>query len=318
MNVFVFRYQSRVAGDNLNSGSDDEDNVINNNDALNNHHNQLDDNKKNEMVSFTGMSTLKSQWETGSINANANNAKLSVENELAELRKKSKSSEPLKQAYERAVQEAKSTENLYSNKSDTVVLDSSINACSIKERFERGALETETEEVRIERMRKEREAEMSQISNNDAALKEARNKFKQIEANIGKEDIGASNGHLEDISSIDSEQLQQRFNYFENLNGNAKNDDEVDNHQPTTKIVDDIPKADITKKMLSKFKALEAGQVNGSGDMNNGGPKMPKRITPPRETIKVYENEPLVERDPNIGTEYKAFLFEYLILFCNS
>ncbi|OTF69281.1 hypothetical protein BLA29_015490, partial [Euroglyphus maynei] len=63
-------------------------------------------------MSFTGMSSLKSQWETGSIiknkhNDNDDNNRL-VENELAELRRvKGKNSEPLTKMYERAIQDAK-------------------------------------------------------------------------------------------------------------------------------------------------------------------------------------------------------------------
>ena len=71
-----------------------------------------------------------------------------------------------------------------------------------------------------------------------------------------------------------------------------------DNNNAKEKEIDDIPKVDTTKKMLDKFKALEAGQANGE---MNGVAKSPKRITPPREIPKKYESEPVVERDPNIG-----------------
>ncbi|OTF76332.1 hypothetical protein BLA29_015438, partial [Euroglyphus maynei] len=62
----------------------------------------------------------------------------------------------------------------------------------------------------MERLRKEREAEIIQIAANDRALKEARNKFKQIE--LGQQQPqqqqstmdNQNNGHIE---SIDSKQL---------------------------------------------------------------------------------------------------------------
>ncbi|XP_075589923.1 uncharacterized protein LOC124497866 isoform X10 [Dermatophagoides farinae] len=338
------KYQSRVAGDNCvsSSSSDDEDNnnqrqqqQQNVNDettmTLNNENGDNNNNNLKEKMSFTGMSTLKSQWETGSI-ANKQGDNRSVENELAELRRvKGKNSEPLTKMYERAIQEAQSMENLSTHKSEPLLVDGcSMRAGSIKEKFEKGAVEsTETEEDRMERLRKEREAEIIQIANNDRALKEARNKFKQIELgqqidNGGNNNTDNNNGHIE---SIDSKQLQQRFNYFENRNdadiidgtvGSNGDDGQPQQQHSSVKIVDDIPKVDTTKKMLSKFKALEAGQITGSsnGDqssssssslISNGSPKMFKCITPPRETMKVYENEPMVEHNPNIvKSSYKT------------
>ncbi|KAI2799105.1 LIM domain and actin-binding protein 1 [Blomia tropicalis] len=295
------KYQSRVSGDKDNaSSSDDEDCKVES------------PVEKGEKVSFRGMSALKSQWESGTIRANSKSEN-SVEEELAELRQKGK---PLKQAYERAVQEAKSVENLSAkNISDTFVVDSSIKAGTIKERFEKGP---EIEEDRIERLRKEREEEIHRIAGSETCTKEARNKFRQIEANMGKDQPpnGLSNGangtSVEDIS-ISSNELQQRFKYFENLKDNQPNfakegGDETDGSGMGK--VDDIPKVDTTKKMLDKFKALEAnGQANGQ--MNGAGvgnvPKSPIRITPPRETKPVYENEPIAERDPNIvRSSYKS------------
>mgnify|MGYP006938802570 CR=1 FL=1 len=343
IHYIIIRYQSRVAGDNcVSSSSDDEDNnnqqQQNVNDetmTLNNENGDNNNNNLKEKMSFTGMSTLKSQWETGSI-ANKQGDNRSVENELAELRRvKGKNSEPLTKMYERAIQEAQSMENLSTHKSEPLLVDGcSMRAGSIKEKFEKGAVEsTETEEDRMERLRKEREAEIIQIANNDRALKEARNKFKQIELgqqidNGGNNNTDNNNGHIE---SIDSKQLQQRFNYFENRNdadiidgtvGSNGDDGQPQQQHSSVKIVDDIPKVDTTKKMLSKFKALEAGQITGSsnGDqssssssslISNGSPKMFKCITPPRETMKVYENEPMVEHNPNIGMLLLFWLFAY-------
>ncbi|XP_075677800.1 uncharacterized protein LOC113795052 isoform X4 [Dermatophagoides pteronyssinus] len=337
------KYQSRVAGDNyVNSSSDEEDNQQqqqqqnNDNDHSNNEtmNNNNDNDNLKEKMSFTGMSSLKSQWETGSITNRHDDNHQNVENELAELRRqKGKNSEPLTKIYERAIQEAKSQENLSAQQKSEQLLEMDVGCCSvragsIKEKFEKGAVDsTETEEDRIERLRKEREAEIIQIANNDRALKEARNKFKQIELGQSMDNISNNNNTNGHIESIDSKQLQQRFNYFENRNDSSiSNGDHVDGdgekqsssqqqqQHSSVKIVDDIPKVDTTKKMLSKFKALEAGQsVNNNGDQSttfsatNGSPKSPKRITPPRETLKVYENEPLVERDPNIvKSSYKT------------
>lgn len=285
----IGRYQNRVAGDrSLNQSSDEEDNVSETKEL---------DGKAEEKVSFSGMSALKSQWETGSISANSKSDSRSVEDELAELRRLGKGSEPLKQVYERAIQEAKSSENL-AQKGEPAVVDTTVKAVSIKEKFEKGKIETESEEERIDRLRKEREDEIAALkaAESELAVKEARNKFKQIEANQGKESLSnGSNGPSEDVS-INPDEMQERFKYFENLKSNQSTAVKENSKDE----VDDIPKVDTTKKMLSKFKALEAGQVNG--DANGGVAKSPRRITPPKETMrKVYENEPLVERDPNIG-----------------
>ena len=281
----MIRYQNRVAGEKeITSSSDEEGNNKEQGSSL-------------EPITFHGMSALKSQWESGSINSAAKSENR-VEEELAELRQKVKTSEPIKHAYERAVQEAKSLENI-SSKSE-IVPDCSVKAVSIKEKFEKG--KTEVEEDGIERLKKEREEEISRISVSETCTKEARNKFKQIEANMGKDQLQSNghnnNGQIDDIS-ISSNELQQRFKYFENLKENQSTHakDEIDSN------IDDIPKVDTTKKMLDKFKALEAGQTNGH--IVNGVPKSPKRITPPRETAnsvkQSYENEPSVERNPNIG-----------------
>lgn len=176
------RYQNRVAGDkDLNSSSDEED--------VSSEANEV----KEEKIAFSGMSALKSQWETGSINGNSKSDSRSVEDELAELRSKSKISEPLKQVYERAIQEAKSSENL-SLKSDTFVVDSSVRAVSIKEKFENRSIDMESEEDRIERLRREREEEIIRIAESETCTKEARNRFKQIDANMGKDQVHSSNG----------------------------------------------------------------------------------------------------------------------------
>ena len=280
------KYQSRVAGDKDSiSSSDDEDKP---------------ETPVEQKVAFSGMSALKSQWESGSINSNPKSENR-LDEELAELRQKVKTSEPVKHAYERAVQEAKSVENLAA-KNDNVVSDCSVKAVSIKEKFEKGKVESETEEDRIERLRKEREEELGRIVVSETCTKEARNKFKQIEANMGKEQqSNGTNGQIEDIS-ISSNEVQQRFKYFENLKDNQEKAKE--NHDEIDSNVEDIPKADTTKKMLDKFKALEAGQINGQV---NGASKSPRRITPPRETVKTYESEPLAERDPNIvKSSYKS------------
>lgn len=286
----VHRYQSRLAGDKSVNSSDDEeassppstplDRVSSSSSSIAAETNNAD------KVSFNGMSALKSQWESGQI-VNARTESDSVKSELEELRQKHKSTEPLKQVYERAVQEAKSVDNL-NNRSDSVVtLDNPVKAVAIKQIFENGSLETESEEDRREQARREREEEISRLNNSETITKEARSIFKLIEANMGKETVNGVADKLDDVS-INPDQMQQRFKYFENLKDNQVVKEAVKDE------AEDIPKGDTTKKMLSKFKALEAGQ-----DSVDSGPQTPKRITPPREVAKVYESQPIA--DPSIG-----------------
>ncbi|KAI7696169.1 hypothetical protein SSS_10333 [Sarcoptes scabiei] len=302
------KYQNRVAGKNHScSSSDDEENQLDQLDDSNHHHrDHHNDSSHRERVSFSGMSNLKNQWETGSFGAeNKNDSRSMTENELAEIRRHGK---PLKQMYERAVQEAKSNENLSNKHPEAVLADGIVKTETLKAKFENGSLD-ETDEDRIVRLRKERETEINQIVHNDLALKEARQKFKQIEAKQNNESSSLQDHQCPTAAvaadvSIDAEQLQQRFNYFENHNG--INEEEQDRNTSKS-VLNDLPKVDTTKKMLSKFKALESGNSNENSVNLNQGPKAPIRITPPRETAKVYENEPVVERDPNIvKSSYKT------------
>jgi hypothetical protein len=179
----------------------------------------------------------------------------------------------MKQTYERACKE--SSIETAPNRSDAVILDSSVKTVSIKEKFEKGNVDNETEEERIERLKKEREEEINIIAESETTSKEARNKFKQIDASVAKggplsptsqqplvngltkhkvsetgEVVKSGESLLDDVT-IDSAQLQERFTYFEN------------------------------------FKEA---------------PKEPKRfqITPPRDVQEVVENNAELYRDPNV------------------
>lgn len=259
-----------------------------------------------EKVAFNGMSALKSQWESGQL-ANTRSESDTVKSELAELRSKNKSAEPLKQVYERAVQEAKSSENL--TRSDSITLENQVKAVAIKEKFEKGTVEIETEEDPSERARKEREEEINRLTKSETITKEARNKFKQIEANMDKDApvVNGQHGKIDDVS-INPDEMQQRFKYFENLKDNQVV------KEPVKDEAEDIPKVETTKKMLSKFKALESGQgEKGNDKVDAPAPRTPKRITPPKEVGKVYESEPIA--DPNIG-KCMWFCARVIIIVC--
>ena len=293
---------------------------------------------------FSELSSLKSQWETGSVSSVTEEAERNKE-ELENLRKNLSlgRSESLKQVYERAIKESHTTES--ANRSDAVVMDSSIKIGSIKEKFETGKLETETEEERIERLKRERDEEIQSIAERETAAKEARNKFKQIDATATKGHTPQQNGPSTlvngvtkkpvngevvksgdtngDDVTIDSAQLQQRRSYFENLPKEAPKEPKRHQITPPRDVVQvyennveeshnsNIIKSsdvieDIPKVDTAKkmLNKFKALETQGDGQ-TNGGPKPLKRITPPRDTTDANnKKEPTPERDPNISMTF--------------
>lgn len=261
----------------------------------------MDSKSETEALSFNGMSQLKTQWESGSINGNQKDSSI-VDNELAELRQNK--SEPLKQAYERAL-EAKSSETL-AKPENLVPIKSPVKTDALKKKFEN--LESDhSDDDKLDGARREREEEISRLAESETITKEARNKFKQIDCNSEPQSPAIqSSKQVEDVS-IDPNDLQQRFKYFENLKEQQQSlNKEVANDE----IVNDIPKVDTTKKMLDKFKALEAGQ---QGEQDSVA-RAPRRITPPRETAKVYESEPIT--DPDIGKTFYNASVPFVLTYC--
>lgn len=293
---------------------------------------------------FSGLSSLKSQWEKGSIASNKDEAERTKE-ELEDLRKNLRRSDSLKMVYERAVKESHS--ETCANRSDAIVVDSSVKTNTIKEKFETGRLESETEEQRIERLKREREEEIQAIAESETAAKEARNKFKQIDATATKghtpQQNGHTNGHsngfvkkfgngdvvksgvpIVDDVSIDSAQLQQRFSYFENLPKEAPKEPKkheitpprevvqnivVENNVEETKTPDVIKSSDVIEdipKVDTVKKMLNKfTALENLTDNQTNGPKPLKRVTPPRDsTDNTTKKQPSPERDPNISKSF--------------
>ena len=301
---------------------------------------------------FSELSSLKSQWETGSVSLVTEEAERNKE-ELENLRKNLSlgRSESLKQVYERAIKESNTSES--TNRSDSLVLDSSVKIGSIKEKFETGKLEIKTEEERVERLKREREEEIQSIAERETAAKEARNKFKQIDATATKGHTPQQNGHSNQVNgvskkavngeivksgdtngddvSIDSAQLQQRRSYFENLP--KDNPKEPKRHQITPlrdvvqvyqNNVEDSHKSNVVKPdVIEDIPKVDSTNIimnkskgfEDQGDYQSiSGPKPLKRITPPREvTDTTNKKETTPERDPNISNALFKQLIEDLI-----
>lgn len=347
MFVSSIRYQSALSGEKVDSSSSDEEE--------NGELDKKQDKNADEKIVFSGMSTLKSQWEHGAINSAINSSKDHEDEkkeELENLRQKvcSGRSESLKQVFERASKE--STGEVI--RSETVILDTSIKTETIKEKFEKGNLENDDERSLM--LKKEREEELSIFKNeSETTSKEARNRFKQIDASA-KEPISPPptqlkissfknqqiNGSLKsptkssaqaisevvkcsdpiskDEIIVETNQIHDRFSYFENYKEAPKEpkrhqitpprdpksvvENKVEDNRDSSivrsiDVVDDLPKDDIAKKMLNKFKALENNQID-----KPAGPKPMKRITPPKEYTTDNDpdkRDPSPERDPNIS-----------------
>ncbi|XP_054162671.1 uncharacterized protein LOC128960577 isoform X2 [Oppia nitens] len=328
ISVRMQKYQSAVAGDKDSHYSSDEENT-----------DPKEIQPEPEKLVAVDLSSLKSQWETGSISANKDESD-ATKDELEELRKKLSlgRSESLKEVYERTIKESHNSEN--GGHRSEIVLDSPIKANSIKEKFEKGLVDSESE--RIDKLKNEREEEFHTISESDSNVKEARSMFKQIDATATKGptppqvngqshntnglskkltngDVIRSGEQVGEDVTIDSNQLQERFAYFENLPKEVPK--ETKRHQITPPkdvnviyennvtetnpdiirsldTIDDIPKVETTKKMLDKFKELEK-QVDNN---QISAPKPLKRITPPKDFVPNTngDKEPSPERDPNI------------------
>lgn len=114
-------------------------------------------------VVFSGMSSLKSQWETGSVAVTKEEKMEEKKEELNKLRQRIclGRSESMKAVYEKACQD---TSKVKSDRADSVVdLGREVKAIRIKEKFEKGELVSEVEEENLEKVRKEKEEDLSAL-----------------------------------------------------------------------------------------------------------------------------------------------------------
>ncbi|XP_067127967.1 uncharacterized protein [Centruroides vittatus] len=289
--------------------------------------------KSKEKVSFSEMSTLKSQWESGSVTV-SKDENVEQKEELSKLRKQfSHGSGKVKTIYEKACQQTSKT----SVRTETEIeVGEDISAKLIKEKFEKGVVKNDIEVEKQEKVRKEKEEDLSIFS--EGAAHDARNLFKQIDAAGAKvplplakspnkspgneprrtreiqyfsptspvetELVKCSDTSKEVIESIE---VSKRFKFFENYKetSSSTRDGDTDKEIPrdpnivrSSDVVDDIPVTDTTRRMLDKFKALESSVPE---TITPVAPKPVKRIAP-KDFIKVEDNEPVCEqeRDPNI------------------
>lgn len=232
---------------------------------------------QSEIMALSGqLSSLKSQWETGSVASNKDETDPTKE-ELENLRKNLSlgRSESLKQVYERAIKESETA----AKSSDAVLLDSNVKTNSIKEKFEKKSNELETEEQILEKLKRERDEDLQAIG--DSTAKEARNKFKQIDASATKSPTPQQNGHS-------NGQTNGYTNGYVKKNGHS-NETVVKSGGP---VADDVT---IDSAQLQERKTYFE-------NLPKEVPKESKRhqITPPREVSHVYENEVDNSHNPDV------------------
>ncbi|XP_022255159.1 kinesin-related protein 4-like [Limulus polyphemus] len=232
--------------------------------------------KKKEKVKFVEMSNLKSQWESGNVGKpEAKGA--DTKDELNKLRQKMclGRSESKRALYERACKEAES--NLAS-KSASVELGNEVKTVNIKEKFEKGELESELEQEKQEKARREKEEDFSVFSETGTAAG-ARSLFKQIDATT----VSSSS-----VKSPSADQKRAREVPISTVSP-TRDADVVKCSDPVSKDEIEVDPTQLTQR----FHFFENYKEES---------KERKRfqITPPRETKKEESPVREIERDPNI------------------
>ncbi|EEC10156.1 conserved hypothetical protein, partial [Ixodes scapularis] len=156
-------------------------------------------------IQTQGLSSLKNQWESGSVN-NGREKSEETREELAKLRKKMclGRSESMRQVYQKAVEDANKVQ---AGRSELISVEGQeAKAISIKEKFETGVVAQETEAEKIERLNREKLEDLSVLSETGylkfvlsckephpfpcrlpAVIHEAKNIFKQLDAEVAKQ-----------------------------------------------------------------------------------------------------------------------------------
>ncbi|XP_054709674.1 uncharacterized protein LOC129219338 isoform X2 [Uloborus diversus] len=232
--------------------------------------------KHKEKVVFSGMSSLKSQWETGSVAATKEERIEEKKEELNKLRQRMclGRSESMKAVYEKACQD---TSKVTAGRTDPVDLGREVKATRIKEKFEKGELVSEVEEENLEKFRKEKEEDLS-VFTEPGIANDAKKLFKQIDATVKTAPVT--------IRSPNKSPVSERHLSFHSPN---KDVDVIKCSEPTEKEEIHVDTTDVTQR----FKFFEN---------YSDSPKERKRfqITPPREPVKEDSPERQPPHDPNV------------------
>ncbi|XP_076347353.1 uncharacterized protein LOC143245191 isoform X2 [Tachypleus tridentatus] len=265
------KYQSAVSGQengevSSSSEEEDEDSSV------------VRESKKKEKVKFDEMSTLKSQWESGKVGKHEGRGDDKKE-ELSKLRQKIclGRSESMRAVYERACKES---EGSVPSRTESINLGRDVKAVNIKEKFEKGDMDNELEQEKMEKVRREKEEDLS-VFNETGTAAGARTLFKQIDATTSSTSPASS-------KLPQTDRWQTRQAPFSSQSSVTDAD--------VVKCSDPVYKDDIeidASQLTQRFKFFENYKSE---------PKERKRfqITPPRETKKEESPEREIIRDPNV------------------
>lgn len=260
--------------------------------------------RKEVAVPFTGLSSLKTQWESGSVTSEAGpqDVKADTKDELYKLRQRIclGRSASMRQVYEKGVSfdSAQLRAQNGNNKSDTVVIGSRLKAVFIKEQFEKGQLDNgnDMEETRLEGIKREKLEDLSVVAEAETASRDAKTMFKQIDAShqlISRSPQPPSpahqNGGLARSSTTGSFRVPAGQNSQPLVAANPSEIIRCTDPGAKEEVVLDNTKLRERYKFFEDFK---------------DSPKEPKRfeMTPPREAAKEDTPEPAQNghRDPNV------------------
>ncbi|XP_077550278.1 uncharacterized protein LOC144163271 isoform X3 [Haemaphysalis longicornis] len=265
------KYQSVAAGDrngdaHSSAESDDEESSV------------VKETRAKEKVVYEGLSSLKSQWETGTVNSHQERTEETKE-ELAKLRKKMclGRSESMRQVYQKAVEDAN---RIQAGRAEQISVEGQeARATSIKEKFEAGVVTQETEAEKIERLQREKEEDLS-VFNETGIAHEAKNIFKQLDAEVARQSSGAPAASLARSPS-------NRWSVPRPPTGAVSPGDVVRSSDPVRDVEVETTEVSERFKFFENFKEQQ---------------KERKRfeMTPPRDTGKEPSPEFQVQRDPNV------------------
>lgn len=230
------------------------------------------DDSSQEVV-FSGMTDLKSQWETGNLKSKEEWAREKQE-ELNKLRQRiCHGKGNLKAMYENAVQESEKSSQREN------ILDGEIRevcASSIKDKFEHGEVLSEVEREKLEKFMREKEEDLS-VFKESGTPHEARSLFKKIDEtvkssggpvtpkkspsversktfnnlyysqnSVDTEIVRANEPRKEEIV-IDSTDLSEKFKFFENYQDQAKQERKRFAMTPPREVRDESPDREVVR-----------------------------------------------------------------------
>lgn len=210
-------YQSAAIGERMSdnrseSSSDESSDNEGTGDA-----NCVRESKKKEKVPFAGLSSLRSQWESGTVPKGENPSddppteSSETKDELFKLRQKIclGRSASMRQMYEKACNGSNKSVSPLPRQPESLNIESSAKATLLKEKFEKGQIENDTEEGRIDKLRKETEEDLKLALEAETAARDAKSLFKQMDASL--------------VKSATNSSIAKQYNSHSNAQSNQSN-----------------------------------------------------------------------------------------------